>query len=118
MEEEVFMREDVTIYYITGKQLGPLSVPDSWCEECDLTVRAVQSALREADPQSHLTFTVKPWMRHAVPALLKGGWHPPIVVIGGKVHSQGIVPDREGLISWLRGLVAAKACEPATVAGG
>jgi hypothetical protein len=37
------MAEDVTVYYITGKQLGPLSVPDSWCEECDLTVRAVQS---------------------------------------------------------------------------
>jgi hypothetical protein len=111
------MREDVTVYYITGKQLGPLSVPDSWCEECDLTVRAVQAALKEADPEGTLTFAAKPWMRHAVLALMKGGWHPPIVVVGGKVHSQGIVPDREGLISRLRALVTAKSGDTARAAG-
>jgi hypothetical protein len=112
------MREDVTIYYITGKQLGPLSVPERWCEECDLTVRAVQSALREADPDSTLTFVSKPWMSHAIPALLKGGWHPPVVVIGGKVHSQGIVPKREGLVSRLRDLVETRVGELARAPGG
>ena len=99
------MSEDVTVFYITGRQLGPISVPDSWCEECDLTVRAVQSALAEVDPEGSLSFRAKPWMRHAVPALLKGGWHPPVVVIDGKVYSQGVVPDREGLASRLRDLV-------------
>ena len=42
------MAEDVIVYYITGRQLGPLSVPASWCEECDLTVRAVKNALTVA----------------------------------------------------------------------
>jgi hypothetical protein len=112
------MAEDVTVYYITGKQLGPLSVPDSWCEECDLTVRAVQSSLREADPDGVLSFDAKPWMRHAVPALLKGGWHPPVVMIDGKVHTQGSVPGRDGLVARLRELVAAKGSDSAVVGKG
>ena len=91
------MGADVVVYYITGKQLGPLSVPQSWCEECDLAVRAVQQALAEVDPSRRLTFVAKPWLRHAIPALLSGGWHPPVALIEGEVFSQGIVPDAEAL---------------------
>lgn len=112
------MREDVTVYYITGRQLGPITVPDNWCEECDLTVRAVQTALKIADPDATLTFAAKPWMRHAVPALLKGGWHPPVVVIDGEIHSQGVVPDGDALVSRLRALVTRKAEARVPTAGG
>jgi hypothetical protein len=101
------MREDVTVYYITGKQLGPLTVPGNWCAECDLTVRAVEAALLEVDPDCDLTFVAKPWMRHAIPALLKGGWHPPVVVVDGKVHSQGVVPRSDELAAALRSALVA-----------
>jgi hypothetical protein len=94
--------EDVIVYYISGRQLGPLSVPKSWCEECDLTLRAVEIALTEADPQGQLQFAAKPWLAHALPALLCGGWHPPVVLIDGKIFSQGIVPARTPLIERLR----------------
>jgi hypothetical protein len=75
-DREVGMGADVVVYYNTGKQLGPLSVPRSWCEECDLTVRAVQLALAEVDAAERLSFETKPWLRHAIPALLRRGWHP------------------------------------------
>ena len=91
------MSEDVVVYYITGRQLGPLSVPASWCEECDLTVRAVRSALQEVDPDGRLTVATKPWLRHVLSALGKGGWHPPVLLIGGEIFSQGVVPERAGL---------------------
>ena len=91
------MQADVIVYYITGKQLGPLSVPTSWCEECDLTVRAVENALAQIDPDGRLTFESRPWIRNAIPALLKGGWHPPVVLIKGQVFSQGIVPHPDNL---------------------
>jgi hypothetical protein len=32
-----------------------------------------------------------------VEALLKGGWHAPVVTIDGRVFSQGVVPDPERL---------------------
>lgn len=70
--------EDVVVYYITGRQVGPLTVPRQWCEECDLTVRAVQAALRQADPEGQLRFAAKPWLRHFFSALMQGGWHQPV----------------------------------------
>ena len=100
--------EDVVVYYITGRQLGPLSVPDSWCEECDLTVRGVQSALQAADPDGSLSFAAKPWLANAGPALRRGGWHPPVVLIEGKVFSQGVVPGREQLTDRLREMASAR----------
>ena len=102
------MGADVIVYYITGKQLGPISVPQSWCEECDLTIRAVRSALEEVDPAGRIRLDVKPWMRHALPALLAGGWHPPVVLIEGSVFSQGVVPDREALRERLTQLAEAR----------
>jgi hypothetical protein len=102
------MGADVVVYYITGKQIGPLSVPKSWCEECDLTVRGVQQALAETDPQGRLDFVAKPWLRHAIPALLRGGWHPPVVLIEGEVFSQGVVPDAATLRRRLTAAVESK----------
>ena len=110
------MKEDVIVYYITGRQLGPLRVPASWCEECDLTLRAVRGLLKEVDPEGRLRIATKPWLRHAIKALSKGGWHPPVVLIGGEVFSQGVVPDREALRERLTKLVEDRTAEPATVA--
>ena len=106
--------EDVVVYYITGRQLGPLSVPASWCEECDLTVRAVRSALQEIDPAGRLTVATRPWLRHAFSALSKGGWHPPVVLLGGEVFSQGVVPERAALRLKLMALLERVGGEPAT----
>ncbi len=102
------MRKDVTIFYITGRQLGPLSVPQKWCEECDLTVRAVRNALDELDPRGEIAFEAKAWLRHAFSALRHGGWHPPVLLIDGKVFSQGVVPAADALRSRLRDLLASK----------
>ena len=110
------MKEDVIVYYIVGRQLGPLSVPASWCEECDLTMRAVSDVLQEVDCGGRLRFAARPWLRHAFSALITGGWHPPVVLVGGKVFSQGIVPDRNALRQRLAKLLEDRPAEPATVA--
>jgi hypothetical protein len=91
------MKHDIVVYYITGRQIGPLSIPHTWCEECDVTVRTVRSVIEEVDPDQTLTFAAKPWLRHAVPALAIGAWHPPVVVIEGVIFSQGLVPDEFAL---------------------
>jgi hypothetical protein len=40
-------RRKMVVYPITGRQFWFLSVPHSWCRECDLTIRAVSSVAAE-----------------------------------------------------------------------
>ena len=87
---------NVTVYPITGRQLGPLSIPHRFCEECDLTIHQVRRVVAELG-RDDIDVQVKPWLRHAVDALRRGGWHAPVVTIDGRIFSQGVVPDGEAL---------------------
>jgi hypothetical protein len=86
----------ITVYPITGRQVGPFGIRHRFCGECDLTITAVRrlvADLRDDD----LQIEIKPWLRHALEALRRCGWHPPVVVIDGRVFSQGVVPDIDEL---------------------
>ena len=83
----------VTVYPMTGRQLF-FNVPHAICEECDLTVRLVQ---RVASDLPHVEVRIKPWFNHLFDALRRGGWHPPVVTINGRVSTQGVIPDEDGL---------------------
>jgi hypothetical protein len=85
---------EITIYPIAGKQLW-FSTPDSFCRECDLTIRTVEKVVGDLDDPSRVQVRIKPWLRHIPQAIWRGGWHPPVVTINGKVFSQGIVPGAE-----------------------
>ena len=97
----------VTVYPMTGRQLF-FNVPHAICKECDLTVRLVQ---RVASDLPDVEVRIKPWFNHLFDALRRGGWHPPVVTINGKITTQGIVPDE----AELRRALARAA--PATPAG-
>ena len=79
----------VTVYPMTGRQLF-FNVPHTICQECDLTVRLVN---RVASDLPHVKVRIKPWFNHLFNALRRGGWHPPVVTINGKVSTQGVIPD-------------------------
>ncbi|MGE3961753.1 MAG: glutaredoxin family protein [Dehalococcoidia bacterium] len=83
----------VTVYPITGRQLF-FRVPESWCRECDLTIRAVEHAI---EGRQDVVLRIKPWWNHLFDALRRGGWHAPVVTINGKVFSQGVVPELQQL---------------------
>lgn len=87
----------ITVYPMTGKQLF-FTIPHRVCVECDLTVRLVQTVVADT-PGTRLR--VRPWFNHLFDALRRGGWHPPVVTIDGKVYSQGVVPDEAALRSAL-----------------
>ena len=97
----------VTVYPMTGRQLF-FNVPHAICKECDLTIRLVQ---RVASDLPDVEVRIKPWFNHLFDALRRGGWHPPVVTINGKIATQGIVPDE----AELRRALARAA--PATPAG-
>ena len=81
----------VTVYPMTGRQLF-FNVPHKICEECDLTVRLVQ---RVASELPQVEVRIKPWFNNIFDALRRGGWHPPVVTINGRIATQGIVPDED-----------------------
>ncbi len=86
----------VTVYPITGRQFGWLSIPHRFCEECDLTISLVRRVVAGLG-RDGAQVVVKPWLRHAFDALRRGGWHAPVVTIDGELFSQGVVPDAEKL---------------------
>jgi hypothetical protein len=90
----------VAIYPIAGRQLF-FRVPESFCRECDLTVRAVRQAVDELGNPSNVRVVIRPWLNYLPLALLRRGWHPPVVTINGKRFSQGVVPD----VKVLRGAI-------------
>ncbi len=84
----------ITVFPITGRQLF-FTVPERWCEECDLTVHV---ALCVADRHpGRVRVEVKPWLNHFMSALRRGGWHPPVVLVAGRRVSQGVVPSLDAL---------------------
>ena len=97
----------VTVYPMTGRQLF-FNVPHAICEECDLTIRLVQ---RVASDLPDVEVRIKPWFNHLFDALRRGGWHPPVVTINGRITTQGVVPDEDRLRH------AIERAAPAMVAG-
>ena len=81
----------MTIYKFTGWQ-GLLKIPESWCRECDLLVRATERVAETSG--ADMTLDVKPWFLWFWKPLFRfGAWKAPILVVDGELVSQGIVPE-------------------------
>lgn len=98
---------EITIYPIAGKQLW-FHIPESFCRECDLTIRTVEEVVGNLDDPSRIQVRVRPWLRHLPEAIRRGGWHPPVVTINGELFSQGVVPDAEALRQEIEGYFNAR----------
>lgn len=94
----------ITVYRFTGRQ-GLFTVPERWCEECDLTVKAVERVAREF-PGAEVV--VRPWFVHLPQALWHGVWHPPGVVVDGRRVIQGRVPSEDLLRARFRDAARAR----------
>ncbi len=68
----------------------------SECEECDLANAQIR-AIVAAHPEWPLELEVKPWLNHVWDSLRRGGWHAPVVLVDGRLVSQGVVPHRAAL---------------------
>ena len=87
---------DVTVYVVTGRH-GKLRVPESFCKECHMFTRRAQLASEEIDVD--VTISVRSWWTHFPWALRHGGYHPPVMVVGGNRLCQGHdVPTTEDVV--------------------
>lgn len=86
----------IKIYIITGRH-GIIRIPEAFCRECDLFVRAADQAARQVElPVNVRVFS---WWTRFFDALRYGGYHPPIMVVGRERLCQGhTVPTVEEVI--------------------
>ena len=92
----------ITIYRFSGKQ-GLFTIPKDWCLECDLLVDMVQDVVKELGVEEKVDLKIRPWFLWAwLPFFRYFAWHAPILVINGKLISQGIVPERQRVAGELK----------------
>ncbi|MXR51536.1 hypothetical protein GRX03_07955 [Halovenus sp. WSH3] len=76
---------------------GKLRVPESFCRECHLFTRRAQQAIQQVD--GDVSLSVRSWWTHLPWALRHGGYHPPVMVVGGRRLCQGHdVPTTEAVV--------------------
>lgn len=86
---------------MTGKQ-GLFTIQKSWCEECDLVIALVKESIKELNMEDRVSVKIRPWFLWGwLPFFRYFAWHPPILVIKGKLISQGILPKKEEVIDAL-----------------
>lgn len=95
---------DVKIYVVTGRH-GTIRIPERFCRECNLYVRAADAAAEGVDVP--VDVHVYSWWTRFLGALRHGGYHPPVMVVGGEKLCQGhTVPSSEDVIEAIERAVA------------
>lgn len=77
---------EIVVYVVTGTH-GGLTIPERFCRECHRFVRAADVAAERVDVDVEVT--VRSWWTHLPFALRHGGYHAPVMVVGGKRLCQG-----------------------------
>ena len=89
----------LTLYRWAGEWGGfKVKIP---CGECTITKDIIQDVLENELKELDVEIEIKDWLSHRWEPVLKGGYHAPIVMVEGKVVSQGEALNRGILIKSL-----------------
>lgn len=66
---------------------GPIKIK-SHCEECDLTTHNLRALIEKEFKGKNIVFEIKPWLDNFWYCLMRGAWHPPIIMVNGKLFFQ------------------------------
>lgn len=90
----------VTVYVVTGRH-GRVTIPESFCRECHMFARRADAAAERVD--ATVDVRVVSWWTHLPWALLRGGYHPPVLTVDGSRLCQGHdVPPVEEVVAAIR----------------
>lgn len=94
----------ITVYIVTGKH-GRLRIPESFCRECNLFVRAADVAAEQVE--ADVNVRVVSWWTHVLSALRYGGYHAPVMVVGDELLCQGYdVPTSDEVLTAIEAALA------------
>nr|EGQ40504.1 MAG: hypothetical protein J07AB56_12340 [Candidatus Nanosalinarum sp. J07AB56] len=92
-------RAEIEVYVVSGLQ-GFVRIPEGFCKECNLFYRAAREAAEESD--ADIDIAVRSYWTCFPRPLLKGGYHPPVMLVNGELLSQGYdVPTKEEILGEL-----------------
>lgn len=92
-------KAEIEIYIVTGFH-GMVRIPESFCKECHMFVRAAQEASEQISRDVEIE--VKSYWTRFLRPLMKGGIHPPVMLVNGELVAQGYdVPEPERVIKEL-----------------
>lgn len=77
---------DIEVYVVTGHH-GGIRIPENFCRECHIFARQAEAAAERIEVDVNVR--VLSWWTHFPWALLRGGYHPPVMVVGGSKLCQG-----------------------------
>lgn len=83
---------------------GPFRITGE-CIECDFAVAAIREIV-SAHPDWPVEFEIKPWLDHMWEALRHGGWHAPVLIVDGRLVSQGRVPTDSEIETAIQSAIA------------
>ncbi len=89
----------ITVYRWAGKKWF-LRIRGE-CIECDLVIGQARHLL-SAHPDWPLELEIKPWLTYLWETLRHGGWHPPVILVDGRLVRQGTIPTRAELEAAVR----------------
>ncbi len=81
------------LLYRWGGKWGPFKVKIP-CGECTLTTDIVQDVLKTELKTARVNLTIRDWLSHLIKATFQGARHAPVLMINGKVLSQGVAINR------------------------
>lgn len=96
MNDESATTVKISLFRWAGKW-GPFSVKIP-CGECTLTKDVIYDTMKMELSGIPVKLEIREWLTEWWRPLLKGGWHAPIVIVEGKVISQGSALNR-GLLT-------------------
>ncbi len=82
----------ITLFRWAGSW-GPFKVKIP-CGECALTLDIIQDVLKNELNGIEIELDIRDWLTEWWKPLIRGGWHAPIVMVNGKVISQGAALNR------------------------
>lgn len=91
---------DIKIYIVTGRH-GPFRLPERFCRECHMFTRRADAGAEHID--ADVNVHVLSWWTHFPWALLHGGYHPPVMVVGDSKLCQGHnVPTSDEVVAAIK----------------
>ena len=83
---------DIQVYRWAGSW-GPFKV-NIPCGECSLTADIIQDTIETELDGISVNIDIRDWLSEWWKPLFKGGWHAPIIMVEGKIVSQGRALNR------------------------
>ena len=83
---------NILVYRWAGSW-GPFNVKIP-CGECSLTKDIIKDTIENELSEISVNLEIRDWLNEWWKPLLKGGWHAPIIMVEGKIISQGRALNR------------------------